>query len=128
LTDKQFRRMALGMDGASEGAHMGHPDFRVNGRIFATLQHDRRFGMVVLTPDEQQRFLRDHPAAFAPESGAWGRAGCTRVRLEAVDEDTAGEAMTFAWKHIAAKGPARRSTSKAASKAATRPARRRGKA
>jgi len=76
-----FRRIALGMEGAVEGAHMGHPDFRVNNRIFATLHHDREFGMVNLTPDQQEQFTRAHPGAFAPESGAWGRAGSTRVRL-----------------------------------------------
>lgn len=99
-----FRRMALGMEGAVEGAHMGHPDFRVNGRIFATLHHDRAFGMVALTPDEQARFTRAHPDTFAPESGAWGRAGATRIRLASVHEETLGEAMTLAWQNVANKG------------------------
>ena len=67
-----FRRIALGMEGAVEGAHMGHPDFRVNNRIFATLHHDREFGMVTLTPDQQEQFTRAHPDAFAPESGYEG--------------------------------------------------------
>jgi hypothetical protein len=103
LRASDFRRIALGMEGAVESAHMGHPDFRVNNRIFATLHHDDAFGMVKLTPDEQQTFLRDYPKAFAPESGAWGRQGCTRVRLDAVDEDTIGEAMTLAWRAAASK-------------------------
>lgn len=60
-----FRRIALGMEGAIEGAHMGHPDFRVNSRIFATLHDDDRFGMVALTPEQQQRFTRGYP--FTPE-------------------------------------------------------------
>src|SRR5229473_8576057 len=98
-----FRRIALAMEGAIESAHMGHPDFRANGRIFATLHHDRQTGMVKLTPDQQQTFLRDHPRAFAPEAGAWGRAGSTRVRLASVDEDTLGEAMTLAWQNAARK-------------------------
>jgi len=98
-----FRRIALAMEGAIESAHMGHPDFRANGRIFATLHHDHQTGMVKLTPDQQQTFLRDHPRAFAPEAGAWGRAGCTRVRLASVDEDTLGEAMTLAWQNTARK-------------------------
>lgn len=76
---------------------MGHPDFRVRGRIFATLHPDNKFGMVKLPPDEQQRLVREHPAMFTPENGAWGRQGCTRVRLETVDEDTLGDAMTLAW-------------------------------
>ena len=94
-----FRRMALGLEHASEGAHMGHPDFRVNGRIFATLHHDHLHGMVKLTPEQQQTFLLEHGAAFVPENGAWGRQGCTRVELDAVDEDTLGMAMTLAWRN-----------------------------
>jgi hypothetical protein len=96
-----FRRIALGTEGAVEGAHMAHPDFRVKGRIFATLHPDLEFGMVKLTPDQQQKFVGENPATFAPENGAWGRAGCTSVRLNAVDEDTLGEAMTLAWQNIA---------------------------
>jgi hypothetical protein len=97
-----FRRIALGMADAVEGAHMGHPDFRVNGRIFATLHADKQHGMVKLTPEQQQQFVRDHPATFAPEHGAWGRQGCTRVRLTGADEETLGEAMTLAWRNHAA--------------------------
>ena len=100
-----FRRMALGLAGAVEGAHMGHPDFRVNHRIFATLHHDPEFGMVSLTPDQQAHFMRAHPDAFAPESGAWGRAGSTRVHLASVHEETLGEAMTLAWQNTVNKGP-----------------------
>lgn len=81
---------------------MGHPDFRAHGRIFATLHPDERHGMVKLTPEQQARFIRDHAAAFTPENGAWGRQGCTRVRLDAVDEETLGEAMTLAWQNCAA--------------------------
>jgi hypothetical protein len=93
-----FRRIALGLLGAVEGAHMGHPDFRVGGKIFATLHADDVHGMVKLTPDQQQRLVEEHPAAFTFESGAWGRQGCTRVRLEAVDEETLGAALTMAWR------------------------------
>jgi len=97
-----LRRIALGMKGTTESAHMGHPDFRVNGRIFATLRADAAWGMVKLTPEQQQDFMaRD--AAFAPESGAWGRQGYTAVRLDAVDEDTLGEALTLAWQNTAQK-------------------------
>ena len=93
------------MTDAVEGAHMGHPDFRVHGRIFASLHPDRESGMVKLTPDQQMLFIRDHPAAFAPEAGAWGRQGCTRVRLAAADEETLGEALTLAWRNTARTGP-----------------------
>jgi hypothetical protein len=104
MHETDFRRIALGMKGAVESAHMGHPDFRVNNRIFATLHHDRAFGMVAFTPDQQEQFMRAHPDVFAPESGAWGRAGSTRVRLASVDEETLGEALTLAWQNIASKG------------------------
>jgi hypothetical protein len=109
LTDADFRRLALGMSDVVESAHMGHPDFRVQGRIFATLHGDLKFGMVNLTPDQQREFIERHPAAFAPEAGAWGRQGATAVRLDAVDEETAGEALTLARQHVAAKAARRRS-------------------
>lgn len=99
MTADQFRRIALALDGAIEGAHMGHPDFRVDKRIFASLHDGNQTGMVKLTPDEQASFIHDHPGAFAPEAGAWGRAGCTRVTLAAADEDTLGEALTLAWRN-----------------------------
>ena len=99
MTPDEFRRIALSMHGAAEGAHMGHPDFRANGRIFATLYPDGESGMVKLTPDQQQEFMRADPATFGPASGAWGRQGCTTVRLDSVDEDTLGQAMTQAWQN-----------------------------
>lgn len=105
---------------AVEGAHMGHPDFRVNNRIFATLYPDGRHGMVKLTPDQQQEFLRSNPAMFTPASGAWGRQGCTTVRLDSADEDTLGEAMTLAWQATATMGTARRSSAGATRKPARR--------
>jgi YjbR len=99
--ERAFRRIALGLDGAIESAHMSHPDFRANGRIFATLHRDRLSGMVKLTPDQQRLFVRDHPESFTPEAGAWGRDGCTAVQLATVDEDTLGEALTLAWQNSA---------------------------
>lgn len=106
LTEADFRRIALGMKDAIEMSHMGHPDFRAHGRIFATLHGDRLHGMVKLTPDQQQEFVRANPGGFAPENGAWGRQGCTRVRLDAIDEETLGEAMTLAWQNLARKAVA----------------------
>ena len=103
LTADDFRRIALGMKDAIESAHMGHPDFRVERRIFATLHGDNKWGMVKLTPEQQEAFVRDNPAAFKPENGAWGRQGCTAVRLDAVGEDLLGEAMTLAWRNTARK-------------------------
>ena len=103
-----FRRIALGMTEAVERAHMGHPDFRANGRIFATLYPDGRHGMVKLTPDQQREFMRANPAMFEPASGAWGRQGCTMVRLATADEDVVGEAMTLAWRETTRKPAPRR--------------------
>jgi hypothetical protein len=99
VTAQRFRNLALALEGAIEGAHMGHPDFRVDKRIFASLHHEDQFGMVKLTPDQQAAFIEDHPQAFAPEAGAWGRSGCTRVILKAADEDAVGEALTLAWQN-----------------------------
>ena len=105
--------MALALDGATEGAHMGHPDFRAHGRIYATLRQDRTSGMVVLTPEQQQRFM-EVSVAFAPEAGAWGRGGSTRVDLRAADEETVGEALTLAWQNaeVKAKRPVKRTTAR----------------
>ena len=126
LSTKGFRRIVLGLRDAVEGAHMGHADFRVNGRIFASLNDDETHAMVVLTPEEQERFVREYPAAFEPESGAWGRAGCTRVHLAHVDEETLGEAATLAFQNIIRKGPVRsRSKAAAARKTPHRQPRRR---
>jgi hypothetical protein len=101
MTPDEFRCLALEMKGTKEGAHMGHPDFRANGKIFATLYPDGVSGMVKLTPAQQEDFLRADSATFAPASGAWGRQGCTMVRLESVAEDMLGDAMTLAWQNTA---------------------------
>jgi hypothetical protein len=94
------------MAGAVEGAHMGHPDFRANGRIFATIAPDGKRGMVKLTPEQQQDVLRENPDVFEPASGAWGRQGCTMVRLVAADAETVGDVMTLAWQNSAKQPPA----------------------
>jgi len=100
-----FRRIALSMPEASESAHMGHPDFRVGGKIFATLGYpDQDRGVIVLPPDEQGRLVRAYPAIFIPVKGAWGRRGGTQVGLEAVDAPTLRQAMAAAWRK---KAPAR---------------------
>jgi hypothetical protein len=110
MTAKDFRRIALGMQGAAEGEHMAHPDFRAaNGRIFATLSADAVFGMVSLTPEQQAEFMHAAPDAFVPAAGAWGRGGSTMVRLAKADPDTVGEAMTLAWQRVMAAKPAAKS-------------------
>jgi hypothetical protein len=110
MSPDDFRRIALGMPGAVESAHMGHPDFRApgpKGRIFATLHADNEWGMVKLTPEQQEAFIHEDPVGFAPESGAWGRSGCTAVRLDSVGEDVLGKAMTVAWQNVATKPAAK---------------------
>jgi hypothetical protein len=109
---KDFRRIALDLEGAIESAHMGHPDFRAHGRIFATIQHDPQWGGLMLTPEQQQQFLRDQPGAFKPAAGAWGAGGATLVHFGSVDEDTLGEALTFSWQNAAAKSAATKATKK----------------
>lgn len=98
MTADDYRRMVLALDGVVEAAHMGHPDFRVGGRIFATLQHGFRTAAVALSPEDQARFVDEAPGVFSPESGAWGRAGSTRIQLAEADEELVGEALTLAWR------------------------------
>ena len=98
-----FRRIALALNGVIESAHMGHPDFRAHGRIFVTLQHDRKWGGLMLTTDQQKRFLSEYPESFKPAAGAWGVGGATLVHLPSVDEDVLGEAITLSYQNAAAK-------------------------
>jgi YjbR len=97
MTERTFRRIALALEGAVEAAHMNHPDFRVGGRIFATLKGDGAAAAVKLSPEEQARFVADYPAVFVPESGAWGLQGWTRIQLSPAAEESIGEALTLAW-------------------------------
>jgi hypothetical protein len=100
LTADDFRQLVLAMEGAIESSHMGHPDFRANGRIFATLHTNDTFGMVKLMPDEQRALLRSHPNMFVPSAGAWGRSGCTNVTLAMADEAAVRGAVLLAWQHV----------------------------
>jgi hypothetical protein len=84
MTPQEFRTLALGLPGAVESEHGEHPDFRTNGRVFATLGYPGAgCGMVKLTPERQRALIDRAPAAFSPAKGAWGRAGSTIVRLDA---------------------------------------------
>ena len=104
MTAEKFRAIALSMTEACENAHMGHPDFRVGGKIFATLGYpDSRFGVVSLPPEEQERFLETYPDIFTPAKGDWGRRGATVVRLEGIDEVTLRRVISLAWKRRAPK-------------------------
>ncbi|HEX8573195.1 MAG TPA: MmcQ/YjbR family DNA-binding protein [Allosphingosinicella sp.] len=98
-TPDDFRRIALAFPGAVEGSHMGHVDFRVGGKIFATLgSPDEAWGMVSLMPEQQEDFMTLAPEAFKPAAGAWGRGGSTLVRLEAVPEEMLETALAAAWR------------------------------
>ena len=104
MTASDFRKLALSFPDVSESSHMSHPDFRVGGKIFATLGYpDGEHGMVILPPDEQQRLLRDQPKVFAPAKGAWGKQGSTTVALAAADKATVRSALEIAWGHKAPK-------------------------
>lgn len=100
MTDDDFRDIALALDGASEGAHMGHPDFRANNRIFASLRADAATGMVKLTRDQQGEMLRRHPGAFEPSPGGWGRQGCTDVVLKSAKTPAVRAAMLLAYQAV----------------------------
>jgi hypothetical protein len=104
MTPDGFRRLALALPEAVESAHMGHPDFRVGGKIFATLGYpDGGWGMVKLALDQQELFMRVAPEVFVPAKGAWGRAGCTTVQLKRVAAATLRDAMAVAWRNVAPK-------------------------
>lgn len=103
MTPAQFRKLALALPEAEEGAHMGHPDFRVGGRVFASLQPDGLRAMAKLPPYLQAALVRDHPDLAAPAAGAWGRAGCTLLRLDGTPADLMRAALAAAWQTTAPK-------------------------
>lgn len=104
MTSGEFRKMALSFPGAEERRHMEHPDFRVSGKIFATLRYpNTSWGMVKLFPDQQKELVRTDPAAFLPVSGAWGRQGATQVNLKAAKKTKLREALEMAWEKAAPK-------------------------
>ena len=99
MTAKDFRRVALQLEGAEESSHMGAADFRVGGRIFATLAHEAKgYGNLMLTPGQQALFVEEQPEVFLPVAGGWGRKGVTHIRLEAANEDLLAGALRTAWK------------------------------
>ena len=103
MTADQFRNLALSLPESEERAHMGHPDFRVRGKIFATLWPDGQWGMVKLTPQEQDVFVQVAPKIFEPVNGAWGARGCTKVRLNAATKGPVQRALASAWRNTAPK-------------------------
>ncbi len=99
MNAKDFKRIALSMEGAEEGSHMGAVDFRVGGRIFATLASVKDgYGNLMLTPEIQAEFLAERPDLFLAVHGGWGRMGATHIRLAVADEDSLRGALHSAWK------------------------------
>src|SRR5947207_13242492 len=99
MTVNDFRRIALSLEGAEESSHMGQPDFRVGGRIFATLASAKQgYGNLALTAEQQAAFVEELPKVFIPIAGGWGRMGMTHIRLAAADEDILSGALRTAWK------------------------------
>jgi hypothetical protein len=104
MTAETFRRLALSLPKAAEREHMDHPDFRVGGKVFATLGYPGEdFGMVKLTPEEQEAFMQAEPEVFSPCSGAWGRRGATHVRLARAKGGTVKRALKAAWRNVTPK-------------------------
>lgn len=102
VTANDFRRLALALPETAEHAHMDHPDFRVRGKIFATLGYPARgWGMVKLTREQQHYFSKDYPGVFVPAKGAWGRGGATSVHLKKVSKITLRKAVSAAWRNTA---------------------------
>ncbi|MGE5053191.1 MAG: MmcQ/YjbR family DNA-binding protein [Acidobacteriota bacterium] len=106
MTPAAFRKLALSLPETEERQHMNHPDFRVAGKIFATLGYpDKTRGMVKLSPEDQHNFCKDHPQAFTPVNGTWGRRGATSVLLKAADQEVMERAIEAAWRFNTPKRP-----------------------
>ena len=104
MTPAAFTKMALSFDGATEGAHGGHPDFRAGGKVFATMGYpDAAWAMVKLTPDQQEMLCAAEPAMFQPVKGGWGLRGATNLKLAAADQRTAKSALAMALKNATEK-------------------------
>jgi len=109
MTANDFRRIALSFPEAEERAHMDHPDFRVEGKIFATLGYpEDGWAMVKLTPVEQEMIVKAQPKVFNPCAGAWGRRGATNVRLKSARKPTVRRALEAAWRLAAPESLTRR--------------------
>ena len=104
MTPAAFRKLALSLPETEERQHLDHPDFRVAGKIFATLGYpDKTRGMVKLAPEDQHNFSRDYPDAFVPVKGTWGRRGATSVYLKQAEKGVLARAIEAAWRNIAPK-------------------------
>lgn len=104
MTSEEFRQIALSLPEAVESSHMDHPDFRVKGKVFATL-HDRdgKTGVVKLNPEQQRELLEQHPSFAEPVNGAWGKRGYTQIRLKRAKKAAVKRAILLAWRNTAPK-------------------------
>ena len=108
-----FRRLALQLPGAVESAHMGHPDFRLNDRIFATLSaQEKGYGVLKLTLEQQQAFITEQPQSFSPVHGGWGRIGMTFIHLDHADEALIAGALSTAYHNLQKKQSVKKSNKK----------------
>lgn len=99
MTAADFKRIALSLEGAEEGSHMGAVDFRVGGRIFATLASVKEgYGNLMITPAMQTAFVEEAPDVFLPIKGGWGRMGATHIVLAKSSRDVLEGALRAAWK------------------------------
>lgn len=104
MTAEDFRKIVLSLPDTDERSHMDHPDFRVAGKVFATLGYpNKNSGMVKLSPEDQHNFSKDYPDAFVPVKGAWGRRGATSVHLKAAKKEVARKSIEAAWRNVAPK-------------------------
>ena len=104
MTGADFRRLALAMPEATEGSHFGNADFRVGGKIFATLSQEKKgYGVLLLSPEEQAGMVEDAPEVFSPVPGGWGLKGSTLVSLSHVTADVLEAALRTAWRKRAPK-------------------------
>lgn len=109
MTPAAFAKIALSLDGAVEGAHGGHVDFRAGGKVFATLGYPgKEWAMVKLTPDQQRMLVDAEPDIFVPVKGTWGLRGSTHVRLGVADARTLRSALTIAMRNVTAPKAAKR--------------------
>ena len=115
MTSNDFRNLALALPGAVELAHMDHPDFRVAGKVFASLGYpDDDWGMVKLSPDQQRAFVKQAPGTFKPCNGAWGARGCTNIHLESAARQVVNKALSAAFENIAVQNKQKAKTNRTA--------------
>jgi hypothetical protein len=106
MTPAAFARLALALDGATQGTHGGHPDFRAGGKVFASMGFKGPDSATVkLTPEQQEMLVAAEPAIFSPVTGAWGQRGYTMIHLPAADSRTMKSALAMAWKNVTVASP-----------------------